>query len=213
MSDGGLYKKEKLILSSYCLLNPIFIGSERRFEKLFISLQEICADEHQQKIGHFGSFCSAGHNRRRYCLRFFRGLCLCFRVWNSSFVSGGRICLQVKTSVIQIWRSRKKSDFDGKVKSSKFKARKFRGMRRTYSTSQWRGMQRNAEVGLFTKPSNLHDTFLDYSYDIHISWTGKRIPWIFLPPWPIEGSLGSGGENNYTLYSRVLFLNWRSYGR
>jgi hypothetical protein len=33
--------------------------------------------------------------------------------------------------------------------------RKFRGMRRTYRTPQLRGMQRNAEVGLFTKPSTL----------------------------------------------------------
>ena len=36
-----------------------------------------------------------------------------------------------------LWWSRKKSKFDGKVKSSKFKARKSWGMRRTYSTLQW----------------------------------------------------------------------------
>ena len=91
------------------------------------------------------------------------------------------------TNCIKCWRSWKKSDFDGKVKSSKFKARKFRGTRRTYSTSQWftrlnnlaclstqwrkkdftksplwyyknltgQGMQCNAEVGLFKKPSML----------------------------------------------------------
>ena len=52
------------------------------------------------------------------------------------------------------WWSRKKSALDGKVKSSKFKARKSWGMRRTYGTSQWRRMQRNAEVGLFEKPSS-----------------------------------------------------------
>jgi len=40
-------------------------------------------------------------------------------------------------------------------KKFKFKARKSWGMRRTYGTPQWRRMQHNAEVGLFTKPSKL----------------------------------------------------------
>jgi len=35
-------------------------------------------------------------------------------------------------------------------------ARKFQEMRNTYSPSQWRGMERNAEIGLFTKPAALH---------------------------------------------------------
>jgi len=51
------------------------------------------------------------------------------------------------------------------LKSFKFQARKFRGMRRTYCTLQWRGMQRSAEVGLFTKPSRLsmQDSGLSYN--------------------------------------------------
>jgi len=35
----------------------------------------------------------------------------------------------------------------------KIKTRKFRGMRRTYRTPQWRGVPHNADIGLFTNPS------------------------------------------------------------
>jgi len=35
----------------------------------------------------------------------------------------------------------------------KIKTRKFRGTRRTYRTPQWRGVPRNADIGLFTNPS------------------------------------------------------------
>ena len=38
--------------------------------------------------------------------------------------------------IYQYYRIRKKSKFDDKVKSFKFQARKFRGMRRTYCTLQ-----------------------------------------------------------------------------
>jgi hypothetical protein len=44
---------------------------------------------------------------------------------------------------------------DGKEKKSNFKARKFLGMRRTYSTLNELRMQRNTEIGFFAKPSFL----------------------------------------------------------
>jgi len=42
---------------------------------------------------------------------------------------------------------------DGKVKSSSSRRREFRGMRRTYVRRSEHEMKRNAEIGLFTKPS------------------------------------------------------------
>jgi len=62
------------------------------------------------------------------------------------FVSGGLRCSKSNPihqttarykSSTKIWWSHKKSKFDGKVKSSKFKAHKSWGMRRTYRTLQW----------------------------------------------------------------------------
>jgi len=48
--------------------------------------------------------------------------------------------------------------FDGKVKGSSSRRRKYRKMRNTWRTLQRREMSRNTEIGLFTKPSSL--TFL-----------------------------------------------------
>jgi hypothetical protein len=44
---------------------------------------------------------------------------------------------------------------DGKIKSSSSRGREFRGMRRTYVRRSEHEMKRNAEIGLFTKPSNI----------------------------------------------------------
>jgi len=63
------------------------------------------------------------------------------------------IQLMLTSLIINNWWTRKKSTRDGKVKSSKSRRRKSWGMRHTYRTPQWRGMQRNADIGLFTKPS------------------------------------------------------------
>ncbi len=48
----------------------------------------------------------------------------------------------------------KKSDLDGFVKSSNSRRASFVIMRRTYRTLNDCEMQHNAEVGLFTRPSN-----------------------------------------------------------
>jgi hypothetical protein len=44
---------------------------------------------------------------------------------------------------------------DGKVKSSSSRGREFRGMRHTNVRRSEHEMKRNAEIGLFTKPSGL----------------------------------------------------------
>jgi len=49
----------------------------------------------------------------------------------------------------------KKSDLDGFVKSSNSRRANFGIMRRTYGTLNDYEMQHNAEVGLFTRPSDL----------------------------------------------------------
>ncbi len=53
--------------------------------------------------------------------------------------------LAQRTRNFYVALNRKKSKFDGKAKSSKFKACKYWGMRRTYRTPQWQKMQRNVE--------------------------------------------------------------------
>src|SRR6056297_468119 len=58
----------------------------------------------------------------------------------------------------QIW--------DGKEKSSRSRRRKSRGMQRTYEYVKIRGMQRNADIGLFTKPSTLELSVLTRYGDI-----------------------------------------------
>src|SRR6056297_1872041 len=45
--------------------------------------------------------------------------------------------------------------WDGKVKSSRSRRAKSRGMQRTSQNGKFRGMQRNTDIGLFTKPSIL----------------------------------------------------------
>ena len=55
----------------------------------------------------------------------------------------------------QSWWTRKKSEFRRFRKMFKIKACKSWGMRRSYPTPQWRRMQRNADIGLFTRPSSL----------------------------------------------------------
>jgi len=49
----------------------------------------------------------------------------------------------------------KNQNWDGMVKSSSSRRREFRGMRRTYVRRSEHEMKRNAEIGLFTKPSYL----------------------------------------------------------
>ena len=45
---------------------------------------------------------------------------------------------------------------DGNVKSSSSRRREFCGMRRTYDRRSEQEMKRNAEIGLFTKPSRIN---------------------------------------------------------
>jgi len=52
-------------------------------------------------------------------------------------------------------RQRKKLQIPPHNTSGIKRRRKFRGMRGTYRTPHLRGMQRNAKVELFTKPSTL----------------------------------------------------------
>jgi hypothetical protein len=47
----------------------------------------------------------------------------------------------------------KSQNWDGKVKSSSSRRREFRRMRRTYVRRSEHEMKRNAEIGLFAKPS------------------------------------------------------------
>jgi hypothetical protein len=49
----------------------------------------------------------------------------------------------------------KSQNLDGKVKSSSSRRREFCGMRRTDVRRSEHEMKRNAEIGLFTKPSTL----------------------------------------------------------
>ena len=60
----------------------------------------------------------------------------------------------------------KSQNLDGKVKSSSSRRCEFCGMRRTYVRRSEHEMKRNAEIGLFTKPSNLIQKNLDKQMDI-----------------------------------------------
>jgi hypothetical protein len=59
------------------------------------------------------------------------------------------------TGKINFDKSVKSQNLDGNVKGSSSRRREFRGMRRTFVRRSEHEMKRNAEIGLFTKPSTL----------------------------------------------------------
>ena len=72
--------------------------------------------------------------------------------------------------MVEIFRNKddklvKSQNWDGNVKSSSSRRREFRGMRRTYVRRSEHEMKRNAEIGLFTKPSNFY-----FKQHLRVTW-------------------------------------------
>ena len=57
--------------------------------------------------------------------------------------------------IINVYKLVKSQNWNGKVKSSSSRRREFRGMMGTYVRRSEHEMKRNAEIGIFTKPSIL----------------------------------------------------------